>query len=191
MHSQPFNFDIQSASPVSGHFLDEGIRNFHQAALFIRDLPYGRNADKKNLTTVFTDGCGTCSTKHALLKLLCEENNFADVKLILCLFRMSASTTPEIARTLAKYNLSYIPEAHNYLRYGGQILDFTKPGFPIPDFEDHLIEEIEIEPDQITDFKVSYHKNYIDTWLSQNPETPYSPAELWAIREECIQDLSA
>ena len=170
MTNQP-NFDIKSTGRISKEFVDRNILTFNQATLFVKELAYGRNADKNNLASVFADNCGTCSTKHALIKRLADENNFETVKLIVGLFRMNKINTPEISATLLQNNLEFIPEAHCYLK-----------------FED-LIEEIEISPEQITDYKVNYHKNYLVTWLN-NKQINLSLNDIWKIREQCIQDLA-
>lgn len=190
MHSIPFNFQIESDGEISQLFRKRAITDFPGAAAFIRTLPYGRNADKTNLSTVFSDNCGTCSTKHAVLKLLAEENNFEGVELTLGLFRMNARNTIEVAETLSKYGLDHIPEAHNYLKYRGEIMDCTKPDSSASDFIDDLLEETTISPGKITDYKVAYHKAYLGKWLKDNPEIRYSLEELWSIRELCIQDLA-
>lgn len=189
MTNQP-DFDIKSKERISKEFVDRNIFTFNQAALFVRQLAYGRNTDKNNLTSVFINNCGTCSTKHALLKRLADENNFETVKLIVGLFRMNRKNTPAIASTLIQNNLEFIPEAHCYLKYKDQILDLTKINSKPTDFLDDLIEEIEISPDQITDYKVDYHKNYLATWLDNNKQINLSLSELWKIREQCIQDLA-
>lgn len=189
MINQP-DFDIKSMGQISKEFTDRNIVTFKQASLFIKQLAYGRNADKNNLATVFTDNCGTCSTKHALLKRLADENEFEKVKLIVGLFKMNKKNTPQVSSTLEKYNLEYIPEAHCYLKYEDKIIDLTKLNSKPTDFLDELIEEIEILPEQITDFKVNYHKNYLASWLDKNKQINLSLNDLWKIREECIQKLS-
>lgn len=189
MINQP-DFDIKSMGQISKEFTDRNIVTFKQASLFIRQLAYGRNAEKNNLATVFTDNCGTCSTKHALLKRLADENEFEKVKLIVGLFKMNKKNTPQVSSTLQKYNLEYIPEAHCYLKFEDKIIDLTKLNSKPTDFLDELIEEIEILPEQITDFKVNYHKNYLASWLDKNKQINLSLNELWEIREECIQKLS-
>ena len=189
MINQP-DFDIKSMGQISKEFTDRNIVTFKQASLFIRQLAYGRNAEKNNLATVFTDNCGTCSTKHALLKRLADENEFEKVKLIVGLFKMNKKNTPQVSSTLEKYNLEYIPEAHCYLKYEDKIIDLTKLNSKPTDFLDELIEEIEIIPEQITDFKVNYHKNYLASWLDKNKQINLSLNDLWKIREECIQKLS-
>ena len=189
MKNQP-DFDIKSTGPISKEFVDRNILTFNQATSFVRQLAYGRNSDRNNLTTLFTDNCGTCSTKHALLKRLADENNFKKLKLIVGLFKMNMKNTPEIAATLIKNDLEFIPEAHCYLKYETQILDLTKINSIPSDFLDDLIEEIEISSDQITDYKINYHKNYLLSWLEKNKQLNFTLNDIWRVREQCIQDLA-
>jgi len=86
--------------------------------------------------------------------------------------------------------LTYILEAHNYLSVDNEIIDCTKTGFGVVNFVADLIAEVEIESNQITDFKVSYHKEILQKWLSENPQIKLSFNELWTIREQCIEDLA-
>ena len=183
------DFAIVSDGPISMAFLENGISSFQAAAVFIRDLPYRRNSNRDDPFTVFTDRCGTCSTKHALLKRLADENEAHGFELTLGIFRMNGKNTPEVGTILTRHTLDFIPEAHTYLRYGDELIDVTK-ATPIP-FIDDLLDEIEIAPDEITDYKISYHKTFFEEWLMKNSNIPYSIAELWAIREECIKALSA
>ncbi|MBK9670751.1 MAG: hypothetical protein IPO70_00535 [Bacteroidetes bacterium] len=189
-HVDP-DFEVKAKGKISEAFLKNGILTYRQATKFIQNLPYGRNSNKNDLASLFTDNCGTCSTKHAILKQLADENNFTDIILICGLFRMSSQNTPEISSTLNKHGLVFIPEAHNYLKYKNQILDFTKPDADAIDFIDDLIEEIEILPHQITDYKVTYHKKYLEKWLENNTKIKLSLTDLWTIREQCISDLGA
>jgi hypothetical protein len=184
------DFDIKSNGPISKEFIVRNILTFKQASLFISQLPYRRNSDKNNLATVFTDHCGTCSTKHALLKELAAENKFDELKLMVGLFRMNKYNTPSISETLLQNKLAFIPEAHCYLKFGEIILDMTKAHSKPSDFLDDLVEEIEILPDQITDYKVNYHKSYLEAWLHNNKQLNYTLDDLWKIREQCIEDLA-
>lgn len=106
------DFKINPWGNISKEFIARNIVTFSDAADFITHLPYGRNVHKNHLLTVFTDGCATCGTKHALLKTLADENNFPGIQLILGLVKMNAKNTPEVGLTLEKNNLDYIPEAH-------------------------------------------------------------------------------
>ncbi len=187
---ESFNFEINSNGKISQLFLKNNCSDFHSASEFVRNLPYRRNLNKDNIAIVFADNCGTCSTKHALLKKLAEENQQSDFKLILGIFRMNGDNTPKIKSVLENHNLEYIPEAHNYLKFKNQILDFTKKNSSENDFICDLFEEIEIEPHQINHFKIEFHKNYLKNWLDENPQIPYLLDKLWKIREECIKALS-
>jgi hypothetical protein len=184
-----YNFTITADAPVSKAFLDRGIADFTSAAKFMRALPYKRNANKEDLLTVFTDGCGTCSTKHALLRQLAVENGRDDIKLMLGVLKMNADNAPKIAATLQKHSLAYMPEAHNYLMIGADRLDYTFPNSNSDDFINDLMSEIEIEPHQITSYKVAYHKEVLQQWITDTNQQK-SLSEIWAIREQCIADLS-
>ena len=186
-----FNFPIQANGLISGHFLSRGITNFADAASFIRQLPYRRNADKTDVACIFKDSGGTCGPKHAALRQLALENGVSALRLKLGLFKMSAQNTPSVAATLAEYGLPYLPEAHNYLRVGADIWDCTALRSSGEDFEADLLLEVEIEPNQIADSKVAFHHAYLERWLAQNPTLGLSMPQLWAAREQCIQDLSA
>jgi hypothetical protein len=70
-------------------------------------------------------------------------------------------------------------------------MDFTRWNASPADFINDLMEEVEIRPGQIADFKVGYHKNYLKQWLDEHPQISFSLEEIWKIREACILDLSA
>ena len=184
------NFDIKSYGEISTEFLNRNILTFHQATEYIQNLSYGRNSNKDDLKTIFTDSKGTCSTKHAILKQLAKENNFDCFKLILGVFKMSAENTPKVVNTLTKHNLEYIPEAHNYLKYENRIFDFTKRNSSWTDFVSDLLFETEIQPNDLNQPKIQIHKKFLVNWLNENNNINYSLDELWKIREQCIQDLS-
>jgi len=184
------DFKINAVGPVSMLFINRHIMTFAEAINFIRQLPYARNKNKEDLTTVFADNCGTCSTKHALLKQLATENGFQGLQLILGIFKMNAINTFPVSNTLKLHKLEYIPEAHNYLKFYDLIIDATRINSKPSDFVDDLLEEVEITPQQITDFKVAYHKDYLSKWLAGNKNINLTLDEIWMIREQCIRDLS-
>ncbi|MBS1688585.1 MAG: hypothetical protein JSS96_07665 [Bacteroidetes bacterium] len=183
------DFDIACGEKISILFVERNIYTFSEAAQHIKSLPYKRNKNKKDIACVLLDNYGTCSTKHALLKQLAIENEQPDFKLMMGMYKMSAYNTPHIAPVLHNYKLDYIPEAHNYLRYHNLILEFTSKKSTPADFIEDLIEEKEILPQQVTDFKVCYHKDFISRW-QKSENIPYSTEELWEIREKCIKSLS-
>lgn len=182
-----FNFEITSTRKVSAHFRDLNLRTFADAADYIKNLPYKRNIDKTDELSVLKDQGGTCSTKHAVLKRLADENNYGEVKLMLGIFSMKASYSEKLLPVFEKYGIVEMPEAHNYLRIKGKAKDFTAKN--CKEFETELIIETEIQPEQITEFKVNYHKNFLQKYLEKNPQIPYDLDEFWKIREECIEAL--
>ncbi|MBX9450180.1 MAG: hypothetical protein KL787_10890 [Taibaiella sp.] len=184
------DFDIQENGTISGQFLLKNIRTFHQATEFIQHLSYGRNRDKDDLTTVFSDNKGTCSTKHAVLKQLANENGYEHIKLMLGIFKMNGANTSKVAAVLMKNKVQFIPEAHNYLKFEDVIFDYTKPNSFAANFARDLIFEIEIRPNEIHQRKIELHKKYLVEWLESNPGINYSLSEIWKIREACIEALS-
>lgn len=173
---------------ISEKFLSKNISDFNAACHYISKLPYKRNSDKNNILCVFDDLGGTCSTKHAVLRKLALENNHDEVKLILGIFRMDAEYTGKIKNTLEKFNLNYIPEAHNYLKIEDEYLDFTKPNSNYNQFKDKLLTEKEIEFNEIANNKILFHKDFLQTWIADE-NIHYSLDEIWSIREQCIEDL--
>jgi len=84
-------------------------------------------------------------------------------------------------------------EAHCYLRAGGRRIDVTTP--PSKNGGDEPIErflhEEEIDPHQITQYKIGVHKKMLKESMAQNASlTGFSLEEVWAIRERCIASLS-
>ncbi|MFD2744206.1 MULTISPECIES: hypothetical protein [Sphingobacterium] len=185
------NFQIQQDGIISKEFLDRGITTFHDACIYIQQLPYRRNTNKSDLSTIFQDGQGTCSTKHALLKQLATENGIEDLILMMGIFKMQASNTPAIAKTLAAYGLDLIPEAHMYLKYGENYYDFTRVNSSSQDFLEELLFEIAMPPANIGQQKVALHQAFLAQWLQDNPQIKLTTTEIWQIREQCIQDLSS
>jgi len=176
--------------PFSTAFYAAGIRSFDDAFGHIKCLPYRRNKNKEDLLGVFEEQCGTCGTKHALLKQLAIENGWDDVLLYQGIFLMTPANMPKVAPVLTQYNLKGIPEAHNYLRISGAIADATNERSSEKDFIDTLLAEEQILPPQVTTYKVGSHQKFIQQWLKDNSDIPYTPDELWLIREECISALS-
>jgi hypothetical protein len=185
-----FNFKLLTGKGlVSDAFIDNECIDFNQAANFVKHLRYSRNTDKEDPFILFKEGCGTCGTKHAALCRLAQEQGHEEVALWTGIFKMNRINTPRVVPVLDKYQLSYIPEAHNYLRINGSILDYTWPNSSANNFEHDLLEEIKIEPGQIGAKKVSWHINFLTKWCNDQ-KLQYTLEEIWDIREKCIAALS-
>jgi hypothetical protein len=183
------DFSIHAQGPISVQFLQKGIADFSAACKFVRALPYARNSNKYQNDIVLKEGFGTCSTKHALLAELVAEHNVNNVRLILGIFLMRPENTPRVAEILRVHKLHGIPEAHTYLRTDSEIIDCTGVNFSTQNFLPDLIHEIEIVPNQISEYKPRYHQQVIESWLAENAHITYTMPEIWAIREACIAAL--
>ncbi|WP_445452008.1 VOC family protein [Flavobacterium sp. 25HG05S-40] len=167
---------------------DKDIHNWSDLIEFTRNLPYGRNSNRYDFSLVIKENKGTCSSKHAFLKKVADLNDFKHVKLIVGLYRMTHTNTPKIGKTIINEGLEYIPEAHCYLKLGHQRIDITSTHSDINTLSDAILLEIEIEPEQVADFKVDFHKNYLRNWIREN-QIPMSFETVWEIREQCIKEL--
>ena len=66
---------------------------------------------------------------------------------------------------MTKYELTYIPEAHSYLRYRGERIDVTglQPG--AESIERFLYKE-PITVQQIGTYKIDLHKRFLRDWIA-------------------------
>lgn len=165
------------------------LTTFKEWLEYIKMLPYGRSSKREDLSLVVKEGCGSCSSKHAVLKLVADELHVPDVELVMSIYLMNGKNTPKIKPVLTKYKLDHLPEAHCYLKIHEERLDVT---FANSDYKnianDVQFEEI-IEPKQVIEYKPSFHRSYFKDWVELN-DFKYSFEELWKIREECILALS-
>lgn len=172
---------------LSNACVDRGIISFQSLIEWVEQLPYGRNSDRANYALVLEEECGACSTKNALIKAVAMENGWEEVKLFLGVFLLSEKTHTGVGNVLNKYQLDAIPEAHTYLKINDAIKDVTGLQTGPQSFHASLQIETEILPNQIGDFKVEWHKNFLNTYQDQ---TRFSASELWNIREACILELT-
>lgn len=156
---------------------------------YVKNLPYGRNANREDFSLVIKESKGTCSSKHALLKKVADNNNIKNVKLVISIYKMNQHNTPGISNILTDNDLDYIPEAHCYLKINNQILDVTSSKFDLPNIDIDIMNEIEITPEQVSQYKIEYHKNFLENWINVQGLN-ISLTELWDIREQCINRLA-
>ena len=177
------------AETLSALLIERGIATWDEAITHIRHLPYGRNVNRKDFSLVITEGKGTCSSKHAALKIIADENNIKGVQLILVMYKMTQENTPKIGDYIKKSGLSYIPEAHCYLQINGERLDYTAPASSINRIENAILSETEIKPNQVCEWKVDFHKRFIKDWrISEKIKMDFNA--IWNVREKCIESLS-
>ncbi|AUC83641.1 hypothetical protein CW733_03715 [Lacinutrix sp. Bg11-31] len=165
------------------------LNDFLSLCNHIKKLPYGRTKNRSDYVSVLKENKGTCSTKHAFLKQVAIENNQDKVLLFIGIYKMNNSNTKGVGDVLQQNNLEYIPEAHTYLKINNTTLDITRSTTSGESFKNVLLVETEILPNDIGDFKIEFHKNYIKQWLL-NDNLNHKFEDIWHIRELCIAALS-
>lgn len=178
---------LSSNGPLTKKARDLEINTWNQLIQFIAKLPYGRNKNRSDFSLVFDEKKGTCSSKHALIKAIANENNIPNVKHWLGMYRMSSSNTP-IKVDLLQYGLKYIPEAHCYLSIENDKKDFTHAGSQFETIRKNLISEMEITPEQLISEKIIIHQQYLKDWIRSN-QIKMTYEEVWNIREKCIVSI--
>lgn len=181
--------ELDSHHPISEAFKALNIYNFNAACDYIEQLPYKRISNRNDYTLVLTEKCGTCSSKHALLKALAKENNLDEVNLCIGIYKMNALNTKGIGSVLEDFKLQYIPEAHSFLRVNSDIIDITGLGNSDTNFENDLLHEELIEPYQVGQYKEELHKAYLKQWIIEEG-IPLPLDTIWNIREQCIANLT-
>lgn len=181
---------LQPAGPIATAFLATGVHNYQEAARYIGRIRYGRNSFLDDPLVVLIEGCGTCSTKHALLRRLAIEQNIA-ATLNLGIYEMNGRNTPGVRAVLQRHGLTSLPEAHCYLRFNGNRIDATREMAKTPaERIARFLHEEEIAPEQVGPYKTDLHKRFLRSWMRQNATTAYTFNELWGVREQCILVLS-
>jgi len=138
---------------------------------------------------VISENKGSCSSKHAFLKALADENQIPEVTLFIGIYKMNGTNTPKTAVVLGNNNIDFIPEAHCYLKTGNEYIDATSPDSCFENIKSVILEEIAIAPYQVGDFKIGYHQAFLKKWLSDTGSV-FSFIDIWNIREQCIEALS-
>ena len=182
------NFNITSLKPLSTLSRDNGFLFWNDLVQHIKNLPYGRNSKRDDFSLVLKEQKGSCSSKHAFLAEVARENNIDKIQLVLAIFKMNNSNT-NIGNSLENSDIDYIPEAHCYLKINNQNLDITSSNSSSEKIKDDILSEKIITPNQVIDFKVSYHQNFIKNWIIQK-NIKLSFEEVWYLREKCIEYLS-
>src|SRR6218665_291137 len=145
------NFVFTSNDIYSTVFRELGINDFHSACSYLQQLPYGRNANRHDFLLTLKEGKGTCSSKHAILAYLADENGQKEVELIVGIFLMSAETHPKLTTFFTDKSYDCIPEEHCYLRYRGERFDYTDSSNALERIPSKIVREQRAEPQQLVD----------------------------------------
>lgn len=183
------DYPLASNDGLTVKIRNSGIDTWVQLIDFIKEMTYGRTSDRRNLNLVWSEQRGTCSSKHAFLKKIADLNKIPHVKLMLCIFKMNTVNFPKIGDALLGAPIKFNPEAHCYLRIDGENIDITTSQSSFAKIKDDIIEEIEIVPEQVFQFKIDYHKDYIKKWILEE-KLDLTFNLVWKIREKCIENMS-
>ena len=179
---------LSSSDPLTQQILALGINSWEDLLLYVKNIPYGRNANREDLSLVIKENKGSCSSKHAFLKEVADLNKILNIELMIGIYKMNEKNT-KIGTILSDNNIDFIPEAHCYLKIDGVRIDCTTPKSDFAKIEKDILEEIEIEPFQVGKYKIEYHQSFIKDWLFHSNAT-ITFGQLWAVREQCIAFLS-
>ena len=168
--------------------VESGIVDWKDLIRTVRQFHYERNSNREDFTLVWSERKGTCSSKHAFLKLVAELNGFDSVELYIGIYKMNAINTPGVIEILKNEKLNYIPEAHCYLKIDGAVLDATNLQSDFENYRLNLLQEIRIEKEVVISEKIELHQEYIRNWIKEEQIT-YSFEEVWQLREKCILAL--
>jgi hypothetical protein len=180
--------DLTSKEELTQQLIRLGISNWNDVLLHVKNIPYGRNSNREDLSLVLKENKGSCSSKHAFLKEIANQNNIPNVQLIIGIYKMNESNT-KIGTILSENAIDYIPEAHCYLNINGERLDYTTGSSSFEKIKNDLLEETEIESHQVGEFKIKYHQDFVKKWLIDT-KSNFSFNEIWVVREKCIAYLS-
>lgn len=183
------NHLLADRGALSQEFMMRGCKNWKEVLCYVNQIPYARNSNSNYFHLVLEEGCGTCSTKHALLVALAEEQNFP-LQLMMGLMEMTDEKFPLLEPVLKKYHLESVVETHCYLGYQGQRIDVTFPEKITYPVSSDFLKEWNITPQEIGDKKIQLHQKEMKLWIAEK-NIPYTFEEVWKIREECIDALSA
>ncbi|CAL2075623.1 conserved hypothetical protein [Tenacibaculum sp. 190524A05c] len=183
-----FDFQITSSKPLSVLARSKHLFTWQEALEYVKCLPYGRNKSRSDFSLVLKEEKGSCSSKHAFLKALANENKAKDVELILAIYKMNSDNT-NIGDVISSSGLSYIPEAHCYLKINGERIDITSKDSSLDKIEKMILSEESISPEQVVTYKVEFHKSFLKNWI-KNENINSSFEKVWKVREACISFLT-
>jgi len=183
------NFDINSKHYISKKFVAKGITNFHDAIIYIKTLPYGKNLQNK-LFEVLDDEKGNNASKNAILVQLAHENGFDNISLALGFFEVDANSTTVLKETFANKKIDKFPEAVNYILYNNARYDLSGLNLMIKIPFDKIENEIVILPNQISDFVNHFHRFFMINWIKENKlNNTINVDDLWNFRKQCENQI--
>lgn len=116
---------LTPGAPMAGAFIARGVYSFQAACRWVWELPYGCNASIDDVSILFTDGFGTCFTKHGVIAKLAKELDLPVYKQ-LGFYRLTDEIITGTNAALEPYGYPFIPQIHCFLDYQGLRVDLTE-----------------------------------------------------------------
>jgi hypothetical protein len=116
---------IPANGPAGDAFLRRGISTFRHACRWVQDLPYGPNTQHLSAMSLFSDGQGTCFSKHGVIARLAQEIGL-DVHKNIGFYRLNDEIVSGVYAILEPHGLSFLPQMHCFLEHGGAHVDLTE-----------------------------------------------------------------
>jgi len=91
----------------------------------VHELPYGYNADRDDMMSLFKENKGTCTTKHSVIATLAAELDLPVEKNI-GVYAMTEAIVTGTDSIIKKYALPYVPMIHCFLNDGVHRVDLTE-----------------------------------------------------------------
>ncbi|MEJ2154084.1 MAG: hypothetical protein P8X96_02015 [Desulfobacteraceae bacterium] len=130
--------EIRPRGAISKIFVEMNLASFQGACAYVHHLPYGYNANRDDLMSLFEDGKGSCTTKHAVIATLALELDLS-VRKWIGIYAMTEALVTGTAAIIERYALPYLPMVHCFLSDGCHRVDLTQGNVngkngPIDDF---------------------------------------------------------
>lgn len=178
------NTVLRNRGIISEKYLHQGVKTFHEACQWTRDLPYGTNSNNEDSLILFEEGHGTCTTKHGAIARLAQEHNLP-VHKHLGFYRLNDEIVTGANALLVPYGLEFIPQIHCFLVYDDCRIDLTEGNC---NGKNKTIEDydfvIQVEPDLTHDQHQSYYLEYLRRYAAISPA-------LAALSAATVMDLLA
>jgi hypothetical protein len=117
--------EIIGGKSISDTFRALGIHRFLEACRHVHGLPYGYNSDRDDPMILFKERFGSCTTKHATIATLAQEQSLSIARGV-GIYPMTEAIVTGAGRIAAAHGLPYVPMIHCYLEYQGLKVDLTE-----------------------------------------------------------------
>ena len=160
------NKSIDEKGNIGKQFAQQNIHDLYAAINYIHNLKYQPPSEPFNWNLVIPEQRGTCSTRHALLVVLAQENHIP-FTLGQAIYNLTPEKFPIIRSLLEKYKLPFILESHNFIIFKDYFLDSTFPGNAALLCK-HDVESVKpIDCGELLHEKTVLYPQFLKQWLKQ------------------------